>query len=102
MSEKGQPKILDGVVYGILALALFAVGVLGIVYITDPANADMAFLKLNPATGEKITKHQAAWFMMPLGFIGGASLVGVVVWKLRGGGDAPSAGAPEPQEPEEA
>lgn len=90
MSEKAQSKILDGVVYGILALALFAVGVLGVVYIMDPANVDRPFLILDPATKDVITKHQAAMLMMPIGFLGGASLLGVVVWKLRGGG-APAA-----------
>ena len=89
MSSSAQPSILDSVIYGVLALALLAVGVVGVIYIMNPANAQSPFLILGP--GDVFTKHKAAMIMMPLGFLGGASLAGVAVWKLRGAGGAGSA-----------
>ena len=79
---------LSGGIYTLLGLAFLAMGVIGVMYLLDPANVARPFL-WDP-NGVILTKYQAGLVMMVLGVLAGSGLAAFGGYRFK------MASAPEP------
>lgn len=83
--ESKSRDVGGAVVYLGLALAFFAVAGLGAYYLTVPAYGTSLFITLKMGGGAlTLSKHEAAYGMIPLGLVSGPALSVVALGRLRG------------------